>query len=95
MLNAASTTGMAEAIQQGLLLGAVLATIVLAGLTVWLRSQRTERTVTSRAGDHEESGMPDPCDPTVALARLRFAQGEIGAEDLRRVLQALSRTWQA
>lgn len=92
MVAGAFTAGLVAA-QQALLAGAVLAAVATAALAVWLRS-REERTVTSLARQPMQ-GCPDPCDPAIGLARLRFAQGEIGREDLRRVIEAQSRTWQA
>ncbi|MBE0477127.1 MAG: hypothetical protein IBX62_08535 [Coriobacteriia bacterium] len=93
MVGQAGAAGIMEAVQQGMLLGALLMAFSVAALGMWLRSPRAQRTVTS----HADAGTvsPDPSDPAVALARLRFAHGEIGPEDLRRVLQALSREWHA
>lgn len=94
MVTGAYTAGL-EAAQQALLAGAILTSVATAVLAIWLRTRSDERTVTSLARTTPIVGCPDPCDPAVGLARLRFAHGEIDRDDFQRVIQAMSRTWQA
>lgn len=67
--------------------------LMLTALFVWLlmRAERDRRPAIRTVANSPVNAGPDVVDPAVALARQRYASGEIEREEFVRVMRALSR----